>query len=156
MTAVQWLESLYYPNYIPKEILSYDEIQEIERLKNGNSIMKNKFYKLNSKSETKKIEIKFRNIFNFDFEKKDENTYLLSQKCIEEQINYIKICYENPNPTFDLKSLVNHKNEIDFDVKNKIINDERILQLQSLLELVKSEVNKINSIQLSNIEKNNK
>jgi len=152
---------VYYPsmyillNYIPKEILSYDEIQEIERLKNGNSIMKNKFYKLNSKSETKKIEIKFRNIFNFDFEKKDENTYLLSQKCIEEQINYIKICYENPNPTFDLKSLVNHKNEIDFDVKNKIINDERILQLQSLLELVKSEVNKINSIQLSNIEKNN-
>ena len=58
---------IYYPsmyillNYIPKEILSENEIEEIERLKKINSKMKTKFYNQIKKSETKKIEIKFRN-----------------------------------------------------------------------------------------------
>jgi hypothetical protein len=29
MTAVQWLESLYYPNYIPKEII--EQAKEMEK-----------------------------------------------------------------------------------------------------------------------------
>ncbi len=29
MTAVEWLESLYYPSYIPKEIL--DQAKEMEK-----------------------------------------------------------------------------------------------------------------------------
>jgi hypothetical protein len=31
MTAVQWLESLYYPNYIPKEII--EQAKEMEKQK---------------------------------------------------------------------------------------------------------------------------
>jgi uncharacterized protein YuzE len=49
-------------------------------------------------------------IFGFEFEKKDENTYLISQKCIEDEIKLIKFIHENPNPKFDLKSFVNIKN----------------------------------------------
>jgi len=152
---------IYYPsmfillNYIPKEILSNDEIEEIERLKNRNSELKRKINKQDNKSKLKKIEVKFRNIFNFEFEKKDENTYLISQKCIEDEIKLIKFIHENPNPKFDLKSLLNTNNGIDFDVENKIKNDERIIQLESLLELVKSEVNKKKYSKINDIEKLN-
>jgi len=35
MTAVQWLESLYYPNYIPKEIIEQAKEMEKEQIENA-------------------------------------------------------------------------------------------------------------------------
>ena len=148
---------VYYPtmyillNYIPNEILSTDEIEEIERIKEVNSKMKMKFYNQNKKTENKKIEIKFRNIFNFNFEKKDEKTYLVSQKCIENEIKFIRFSIEKPS--FDIKSLLENTGEkIDFDLEIKMKNDERVIQLKELLEVVKIEVKKINTSKLDRIE----
>jgi integrase len=148
---------IYYPtmyillNYIPNEILTMDEIEEIERIKEVNTKMKNKFYNQNKKTENKKVEIKFRNIFNFNFEKKDEKTYLVSQKCIENEIKFIRLSIEKPS--FDIKSLLENTSEkIDFDLEIKMKNDERVIQLKELLEVVKIEVKKINTSKLDRIE----
>jgi integrase len=148
---------IYYPtmyillNYIPNEILTMDEIEEIERIKEVNTKMKKKFYNQNKKTENKKVEIKFRNIFNFNFEKKDEKTYLVSQKCIENEIKFIRFSIEKPS--FDIKSLLENTSEkIDFDLEIKMKNDERVIQLKELLEVVKIEVKKINTSKLDRIE----
>jgi integrase len=151
---------IFYPsmyillNYIPKDIMNEEEIEEIERLKEVNSMYKKKYYNQNKKNENKKVEIKFRNIFGFDFEKKDEKTYLISQNCIEEQIRFIKILIEKPS--FDIKSLLESgRNIIDYDLEISMKNDERIIQLKELLEIVKLEVKKINLSKLEIIEKFN-
>ncbi len=151
---------IYYPtmyillNYIPKDILSEDEIDEIERIKKVNSEIKKKFNNKNKKVENKKVEITFRNVFNFEFEKKDEKTYLISQNCIEKQINFIK--YSIKRPSFDLKSLLElNRDRIDFDLESELKNDERFIQLKELLKIVKLEVEKINSSKLNRIENYN-
>lgn len=148
---------IYYPtmyillNYIPNEVLTMDEIEEIERIKEVNTKMKKKFYNQNKKTENKKVEIKFRNIFNFNFEKKDEKSYLVSQKCIENEIKFIRFSIEKPS--FDIKSLLeNTREKIDFDLEIKMKNDERVIQLKELLEVVKIEVKKINTSKLDRIE----
>jgi integrase len=124
---------VYYPsmyilmNYIPKDIITEEEEIEINNLKSINNHLKESINE-NNYSKGDKIQIKFRNIFNFEFEKLGEN-YLISEGCIDETITNITNSIKNKD-----KRLmgITEIEDFDFDIEDKINNDERLIQLIKL------------------------
>jgi len=142
---------LYYPgmyillNYIPKEILSEREKEEIEELK----MLNDKVVRDHQTDKSEKIEVKFRNIFNFDFEKIGDDLYLISEECVENEVILINFLHKNPNITFDKETQLPNRNfDVDLDIDNNIVNDERLVQLDKIKEHIK--VEKINRLNRTN------
>jgi integrase len=141
---------VYYPgmyillNYIPQEILSEKEKEEIDNFK----MLNDKVVRDQKTDKSEKIEVKFRNIFDFDFEKIGDDLYLISEECIENQVIYITTLLKNPTPKFDIVSLLKHREyDIDLDTDDKIKNDERLVQLNKIEEYIKIEkINRLKSI----------
>jgi integrase len=128
---------IYYPsmyillNYIPEGIMNEDEKKKTEQYKSLNNFIKNNISKnQNEIKKDHKIIINFRNIFNFQFEKVGGN-YLISEDCVDKIITEITNSYNN-------KTIFNLQ-EFDFELDDKINNDERLIQLNKLKNHIISE-----------------
>lgn len=125
---------IYYPsililiNYIPEELLTDDEKKEINKLKNTKNWVSN--FK-NENSKEFELLLKFENKFNFDFEKVG-HLYLIKESKILELINEItnEIKYK-PNKHKNIEGVLRIE-EFDFELEDKLIKDERLIQLNKL------------------------
>lgn len=139
-----YVESMiYYPSmfiilkYIPKEVLSIDEAKEINDLIEKNNIIRNENSKQNKDVKSNIVLVKFRNIYEFDFNKNENNEYELSEELLDNKIEEIDSEIRN---VFKLKNNLSYKRGgIDIELQQTINNDERLNQLYSLLNYVKNE-----------------
>jgi len=140
-----YLESMiYYPSmfiilkYIPKEVLSEEEDKEINDLIEKNDIISKENSKQNKDVSSNIVLVKFRNIYEFDFNKNENNEYELSEKLLENKLEEIESEIRN---VFKLKNnyLSNKRGGIDIELQQTINNDERLNQLHGLLINIKKE-----------------
>lgn len=154
---------IFYPsmfilfNYIPQEILSEEEKETIQELKNLNSLYRNNIVNNQNEIKNKKIIVKFRDIDGFNFESFNEiNTYLISEKCIEDKLEEIEISIRNK---YYLENNIEkeqvNKVKVDIELSELINKDNRKIQLEDLLTKVKSQ-NRTNEVVVNiSLEQNN-
>jgi hypothetical protein len=123
---------VYFPsvfilkNYIPTNIITDEEKRKIEQLNSS----QNWFNSIKRDDDGLDIILKFENKFNFDFEK-SSGGYIVSENKIDELTEKItkEITISSKYKTSNGFFLIE---DFDFELDDKLINDERLIQLRKL------------------------